>query len=154
MATEDRGVSEATYQLELTCIGLRRVSGGKWATGWMTEAGRSIFFAKPTANIGAVFCWTFTDPETTRAYTSGRHIPVFIRQKLASEEPRIREWEANHYAAIIERRRASQAKREQQSDLIEAMKPYRAAYHDLVGGANRAAYLATIIEAITRYGND
>lgn len=148
MTTEET----AQYTAELVCMGAERLQGGKIGTGWlMLGSERKIYMMKGPAGatVGSVYLWTFVDPELKQLYASGDRGPQYVRQLSSIQEPRIPEWEAQHRAITVERRRAARARTEQHSDLREALAPYREAYRKLYSTADRAAYLASVIAEIT-----
>lgn len=137
--------------VELVYTGAVRLSGGTYGHGWLSlTSERSHYFRKgPAATVGAVYRWTYTDEALSQVAVSGPEAPKFVRQLTRAEEARIPEWEAEHYAVKLAQRNSSQARREQFSDLREGLAPYRLAYHKLIGGDARAAYLAAVLQAVT-----
>lgn len=144
---------EAIYTAELVFTGATPLVGGGIGGGWLLlGAEREMYFKTgPTATVGAVYRWTFANAELTSAFASPKSSrgPQYLRQLTKDDEPRIPEWEATHYATKLRQRMASKVRREQVSDLREALAPYREAYKKLIGAEARTAYLMTITQAIT-----
>jgi hypothetical protein len=142
-----------THTRDLTCIGMRTLTGGKLGQGWIDDEGREYFWGKaiPGATVGAVYQWSFASEDGKRAFvnTNSEHGPRYLTCLSRTEDPRIPDWEAEHYAAKAKAAARSQAKKEQVSDLLTALQPYREAYRKLAFPDARAAYLATIIRAVT-----
>lgn len=137
----------------LTCIGMRTLKGGKTGQAWLDEDDQEFIWTKaiPGVSVGARWIWNFANTEMTRAYTKVGTLvgPSYVDVLTRDQEPRIAQWEAEHYAAKTLAAKRAQAKKDQTSDLIEALRPYKEAYRQLAFPDARAAYLATIIRAIT-----
>jgi hypothetical protein len=146
-------VETVAIQRTLTCIGMRTMKGGKLGQGWIDDEGRTYYWGKsvPGASVGARYLWTFADESLNRAYSDVKSSsgPRYVGAQSRTDEPRVPEWEAEHYAAKTLFAQRAQAKKDQTSDLIEALRPYKEAYRQIAFPDARAAYLATIIRAIT-----
>lgn len=142
--------SEESYPSEMICTGLRALQSGRYGTGWLDDGGKIHYMLKSPANtVGAIYRWQFVALDRAQVWTKGPNGPQFVRMETRAVEPRIPEWEAESIAAQMERRRKLAAKREQASDFKQALAPFHQAYRKLDRGPDRAAYLASVIEAIT-----
>lgn len=147
------GTETREIQKVLTCTGMRTLKGGKLGQEWIDDDGRGYIWGKPVpgATVGARYLWTFADPEMDRAYVDAKSAkgPRYQGMTLRAEDERIAVWESEHYAAKALFAQRGQARKEQTSDLVDTLRPYRDAYRKLAFPEQRAAYLATIIRAIT-----
>lgn len=140
----------AIYQEDLICQGARIGTGGKLFQIWQTlgDHPKELSYSKLVvsgAKPGSVYRFSFTDSSRDRTWTKGDHAPVFVEFGEA-----LPEWIASDRASRVMAERSRAAKREQRDIIAEHCKPLSEMYYSLGTGDLRAAFLASVIQQVTR----
>lgn len=148
--TAEQGTAEWTY------AGLRELVGGGYGQGWADHTGKLRFFKKtivPGVRVGDVYRFTTeSGTEGASVYTGGDKRPVFVghtgRGRVDGDT--FVSWLAQDSACRALQAGAKRARKESRDDLRETLAPVAQMYGTLRGSADRAAFLATVIEMVTR----
>ncbi|MDE1904876.1 MAG: hypothetical protein KGH75_00310 [Rhodospirillales bacterium] len=130
------------------CKSKRLDSDNKMYYCWLDHTGTERRFSKVKGTVGNEYLIRHkTDPE-------GLHVrgePVWIGRASEPGDPEVAGWEAQERAeiAMLERLRL-QRNAERDSELETMLVPLREAYGRLVGTGRRSAFIAAVIEGVTR----